>query len=140
MKEKKRRTPRRFDVSFKLNVLKEYYESGCSLNSISRKYSLSASNICVWEREFALKTLPLPSDISELEARIFMGRVRKEWQKKSARRSAVPSEEERLREENARLRKALEFSELRNEALNTVLKIGREQYGVDLLKKVGAKQ
>ena len=69
-----------------------------------------------------------------------MGRVRKEWQKKSARRSAVPSEEERLREENARLRKALEFSELRNEALNTVLKIGREQYGVDLLKKVGAKQ
>lgn len=50
------------------------------------------------------------------------------------------SEEERLREENARLRKALEYSELRNEALNEVLKIGREQYGIDLLKKAGAKQ
>ena len=40
----------------------------------------------------------------------------------------------------SRLRKALEYSELRNEALNEVLKIGREQYGIDLLKKAGAKQ
>lgn len=39
-----------------------------------------------------------------------------------------------------RLRKALEYSELRNEALHEVLKIGREQFGIDLLKKVGAKQ
>lgn len=46
------------------------------------------------------------------------------------------SEAERLRDENARLRKALEYSELRNEALNEVLKIGREQYGIDLLKKL----
>lgn len=50
------------------------------------------------------------------------------------------SEYDLLREENQRLRKALEYSELRNEALNEVLKIGREKYGVDLLKKVGAKQ
>ena len=52
----------------------------------------------------------------------------------------VMSEEEKLRDENARLRKALEYSELRNEALNEVLKIGKEQYGIDLLKKAGAKQ
>lgn len=50
------------------------------------------------------------------------------------------SEEERLRDEVARLRKALEYSELRNEALNEVLKIGRELYGIDLLKKAGAKR
>ena len=52
----------------------------------------------------------------------------------------VKKELDELREENARLRKALEYSELRNEALNEVLKIGREQYGIDLLKKAGAKQ
>ena len=50
------------------------------------------------------------------------------------------TELERLRDENQRLRKALSYSELRNEALNEVLKIGREQYGIDLLKKAGAKQ
>ena len=50
------------------------------------------------------------------------------------------SREEEMQAEITRLRKALEYSELRNEALNEVLKIGREQYGIDLLKKVGAKQ
>ena len=54
--------------------------------------------------------------------------------------NVIAWEEDKLREENARLRKALEYSELRNEALNEVLKIGREQYGIDLLKKAGAKQ
>lgn len=46
------------------------------------------------------------------------------------------SEEDKLRDEISRLRKALEYSELRNEALNEVLKIGKEQYGIDLLKKL----
>ena len=50
------------------------------------------------------------------------------------------SREEELEDEIMRLRKALEYSELRNEALHEVLKIGREQFGIDLLKKVGAKQ
>ena len=45
-----------------------------------------------------------------------------------------------LEDEIMRLRKALEYSEIRNEALHEVLKIGREQFGIDLLKKVGAKQ
>ena len=54
--------------------------------------------------------------------------------------SAEMTELEKLREENIRLRKALSYSELRNEALNEVLKIGRERYGIDLLKKAGAKQ
>lgn len=117
----------------------DYYESGSSLERISRKYSLSSSNIREWERKFAAEMLPLPSDISELEAEVFMSRVKK----CSVRRvvaSPAMSEEERLREENARLRKALEYSELRNEALSEVLRIGREQYGIDLLKKAGAKQ
>lgn len=140
MKEKKRRSPRRFDAQFKLGVLKEYYESGCSLVSISRKYSIGCTNIRMWERKFATQSLPLPPEISELEARVFMARAKKEQKNRERSSSPFMSEEERLRDENSRLRKALEYSELRNEALNEVLKIGREQYGIDLLKKAGAKQ
>lgn len=54
--------------------------------------------------------------------------------------SQVKSDTELLQDEISRLRKALAYSKLRNEALNEVLKIGREKYGIDLLKKVGAKQ
>ena len=54
--------------------------------------------------------------------------------------SAEMTELEKLRDENLRLRKALSYSELRNEALHEVLRIGRDRYGIDLLKKAGAKQ
>ncbi|WP_337438608.1 transposase [Prevotella sp.] len=133
--KKERRTPRHFDDQFRLSVLKDYYESGASYSQISRKYDVSSGNVIAWERKYMNKCVPLPADIQELEKQVFMAKKSKE-----ARVPQVKSEEDKLREENARLRKALEYSELRNEALNEVLKIGREQYGIDLLKKAGAKQ
>ena len=133
--KKERRTPRHFDDQFRLSVLKDYYESGASYYQIARKYGVGCSNIITWERKYMNKCVPLPADIQELEKQVFMAKKSKE-----ARVPQVKSEEDKLREENARLRKALEYSELRNEALNEVLKIGREQYGIDLLKKAGAKQ
>ncbi|MGN0351035.1 MAG: transposase [Roseburia sp.] len=131
--KKKRKNRRHFDDQFKLSVLKDYYESGMSYYQIAIKYDISSGNIFHWERKYLNKIVPLPSDIQELEEQVFMAKTKKE---------IIPpvSEEERLRDENIRLRKALEYSELRNEALHEVLKIGREQYGIDLLKKVGAKQ
>ena len=133
--KKERRTPRHFDDQFRLSVLKDYYESGASYSQISRKYDVSSGNVIAWERKYMNKCVPLPADIQELEKQVFMAKKSKE-----ARVPQVKSEEDKLREENARLRKALEYSELRNEALNEVLKIGRDQYGIDLLKKAGAKQ
>ena len=133
--KKERRTPRHFDDQFRLSVLKDYYESGASYSQISRKYDVSSGNDIAWERKYMNKCVPLPADIQELEKQVFMAKKSKE-----ARVPQVKSEEDKLREENARLRKALEYSELRNEALNEVLKIGREQYGIDLLKKAGSKQ
>ena len=88
-----------------------------------------------WEKKYLEKCVSLPSDIQELERLVYMAK-----KSKDERLSQSQSEELRLREENARLRKALEYSELRNEALHEVLKIGVERYGIDLLKKAGAKQ
>ena len=79
----------------------------------------------------AEKNLPLSS---ELLRKLEQMRTFKETAKVSR------SREEELEDEIMRLRKALEYSELRNEALHEVLKIGREEFGIDLLKKVGAKQ
>ena len=60
--------------------------------------------------------------------------------KPTKKREAHLTREEQLVKEIENLRKALAYSELRNEALHEVLKIGKEQYGLDLLKKAGAKQ
>ena len=60
--------------------------------------------------------------------------------KPTKKREEALTREEQLVKEIENLRKALAYSELRNEALHEVLKIGKEQYGLDLLKKAGAKQ
>ena len=133
--KKEGKTVRHFDDQFRLSVLKDYYESGASYYQIARKYDVATGNVIAWERKYMNKCVPLPSDIQELEKRGFMAK-----KVRDSKPQQVMSEEEKLRDENARLRKALEYSELRNEALNEVLKIGKEQYGIDLLKKAGARQ
>ena len=136
--KKERRCRRQFDDQFRLSVLKDYYESGCSYSEIARKYDINSGNIIHWERKYMNKCVPLSSDIHELEQQVIMA---KKTRKTNAAVCPQPlSEEERLKAENARLRKALAYSELRNEALHEVLKIGKEQYGIDLLKKAGANQ
>ena len=116
---------RKFSIEFKLSVLSDYFQSNQS--------ELSKGTILRWEKEYVLaeKALPLSS---ELLRKLEQMRTLKETSKVSR------SREEELEDEIMRLRKALEYSELRNEALHEVLKIGREQFGIDLLKKVGAKQ
>lgn len=134
--EKKKSTHRKFDLEFKLSVLKEYYESGSSKGFIARKYEIDHSYLIRWERELALseKDLTLSSELcSKLEA------MRKSRKQRDT--SNVPlTREQELEAEIQRLKQALEYSELRNEALHEVIKIGHEQYGIDLLKKAGAKQ
>lgn len=124
---------RKFSIEFKLSVLSDYFQSNQSEGSICKKYQLSKGTILRWEKEYVLaeKALPLSS---ELLRKLEQMRTFKETSKVSR------SREEELEDEIMRLRKALEYSELRNEALHEVLKIGREQFGIDLLKKVGAKQ
>lgn len=117
-------------------MLKEYYESGSTKYSLCKKYSVDYVTFSRWESYFESKTLSLPSDLTELEYQVYMARKKSE----SSKATGPQTESERLREENLRLRKALAYSELRNEALHELLKIGREQYGIDLLKKAGAKR
>ncbi|MDY5773205.1 MAG: transposase [Bacteroidaceae bacterium] len=133
-KERLKRQP--FSMDFKFRLLKEYYESGLSMYSISKKHGVNSVTFLRWVKSIESQSLSLPEELSELENQIYMKR------KKPIERNTSPemTELERLRDENLRLRKALSYSELRNEALHEVLKIGRDRYGIDLLKKAGAKQ
>ena len=121
----------RYSLDFKLKVLSDYYRSGLTKYFIEQRDGLVHGSIFRWEKA---KDLSLSQDLlSQIET------MRKAKEKKSQVTSSLSKEEE-LQAELLRLRKALEYSELRNEALSEVLKIGREEYGIDLLKKAGAKQ
>ena len=127
---------RQFSMDFKLQLLKEYYESGSSMYGISKKYGVDDATFIRWVKLYESKSLSLPQELIELENKVYMARKKSIEEKPSSEMTEL----ERLRDENLRLRKALSYSELRNEALHEVLKIGRERYGLDLLKKAGAKQ
>ncbi|MEE1316683.1 MAG: transposase [Prevotella sp.] len=136
---KKSKKIRVFDDQFRLRMLKEYYEGSECLHAFCKRNDIQHNRIAYWERKYLEKVVSLPSDLNDLLNKVYMARDK--WRKlHPVVEAEEKSEYDLLREENQRLRKALEYSELRNEALNEVLKIGREKYGVDLLKKVGAKQ
>jgi len=123
-------------MDFKLQLLKEYYQSGSTKYSICKQYGVDNATFLRWVREFESKSLSLPEELRELENQVYMAR-KKSTEKKP---SSDMIELEKIQDENHRLRKALSCSELREEALNEVLKIGRERYGINLLKKAGARQ
>ncbi|MDO5572337.1 MAG: transposase [Bacteroidales bacterium] len=136
--DKLRKSPRQFEMSFKLAVLQDYYESGNSKLSICKKHQIALSAFLRWQSSFENKAISLPDDLNELESKIYMAHQKRKIQESED--SPVLSESERLRNENERLRKALAYSELRNEGLSEIIKISSEKYGIDLLKKAGAKQ
>ncbi|WP_308226340.1 hypothetical protein [uncultured Prevotella sp.] len=126
-----------FSEDFKLSVLKYMYENNLSVYSTAKKYGFKASScIFAWSKKY-----PVDSKLLSLSDEIITRVQSMQKKRKTFVKPTAPStREEQLAQEVSNLRKALAYSELRNEALNEVLKIGREQYGIDLLKKVGAKQ
>ena len=126
-----------FSEDFKLSVLKDMYENNLSVYSTAKKYGFKASScIFAWSKKY-----PVDSKLLSLSDEIITRVQSMQKKRKTFVKPTAPStREEQLAQEVSNLRKALAYSELRNEALNEVLKIGREQYGIALLKKVGAKQ
>ena len=123
-------------MDFVLSMLQEYYKGEKSQNALCKERGIDITTFLRWRRRYEGKGIPLPCGISALESQVYkMAQKRHE--------EDIPSpktEEDRLREENERLRKAMSYSELRNEALSELIKIGKERYGLDLLKKAGAKR
>ena len=59
-------------MDFKLQLLKEYYESGSSMHSISKQHGVNDVTFYRWVRSFESKGLSLPSELSELENQVYM--------------------------------------------------------------------
>jgi hypothetical protein len=113
------------------------YENDLSYNFTAKKYGIrSPRTLPLWEEEFPLDTKSL-SLSEEVINKVKSMRSKKEA---SAASKANQTREQVLESQIVSLRKALTYSELRNEGLLELLRIGKEEFGIDLLKKDGAKQ
>lgn len=129
-KKSRRRT---FSDDFVLNLLRDYYSSGVSKSFICRKYDIESASLYYWLKKYDLegKELSLSQEI--------INQV-KAMRKKKDMEKVPKTREDELEQQVANLKKALEYSELRNKGLMKIIEISSKEYGEDLLKKVGAKQ
>lgn len=129
-KQKRHSSHRHFSSDFKLSVLTDYRSSNMSKYAICRKYGIYQQSLDDWLTLYSQESLSLPKEIIQKISSL----------KKKKDPVSPQTEEEKLRAEVSRLQEALKYSELRVEGLTELLKIGKEEFGLDLLKKGGAEQ
>ena len=119
-------THRKFTEAFKMQVLSDYYSNGCNVRATARKWGIVHQNILQWLKDSCKnqnKDVSLPQEESETD---------------------MSSEEKQdilaLQERISQLEKSLEYERLRVSAYERLIEIVKQEDGIDVLKKDGAKQ
>lgn len=99
-----------------------YFKSGLSCRQFALQHGIDRSTLSLWlsSCKNAEKSVPLQSKLIDMDAKDEML--------------------EKLRAENEKLRHNLEFERLRVRAYERLIEIVKEEDGIDVLKKDGAKQ
>lgn len=119
----KRRT---FTEAFKMQVLSDYYSNGCNVRATARKWGIVHQNILQWLKDSCKnqnKDVSLPQEESETDMR-------------SEEKQDILALQERIYQ----LEKSLEYERLRVSAYERLIEIVKQEDGIDVLKKDGAKQ
>ncbi len=115
-------TKNHYSKQFKHQVLEDYFQSGISSTECAKKWKVPQPTIYFW-----LQTCKNDrKSVSLYSKKIHM----------DAKDQAL----ENLRVENERLRREVEYQKLKTAGYERLLEIIKEEDGIDLLKKDGAKQ
>lgn len=119
---------KKYDDSFKLQVLSDYYISGMSKNFIAHKWEVTDQSLRNWQKVWPIdsKALSLPDEI--ISSYRMGGKDRGK------------TDEQILQERIASLERSLQMERMRCRALETVIEIAEREEGISILKKDGVKQ
>lgn len=111
-----------YSLTEKHSILDLYFKSGLSCRQFALQHGIDRSTLSLWlsSCKNAKKSVPLQSKLIGMDAKDEML--------------------EKLRAENEKLRHNLEFERLRVRAYERLIEIVKEEDGIDVLKKDGAKQ
>jgi transposase-like protein len=114
--------PSKYERTFKLKVVKEFMEGDQSLRQIARQFGISTSAVSIWFNKYS-------SDLTEKEKIINVSMTEEE-------QSAFDA----LQKQMEGLQKKLDYEQMKNFALETMIDLAKEELGVDIRKNSGAKQ
>ena len=118
----------KYDNTFKLQVLSDYYSSGMSKSFISRKWGISHPTLIKWQKLWPIdsKALSLPDEIISTY--------------RMGGKDRGKTDEQIYQERIAELEKSLQMERMRCRALEKVIEIAEREEGISILKKDGVKQ
>ena len=111
-----------YSESFRRQVLEDYFRSGASKQSIAQKWKIPPTSLQNWVNACRIEEKSVS------------------LQPKSQVMDAKDQVIDDLRAENERLRREVEYNKLRVAGYERLLEIIKQEDGIDLLKKDGAKQ
>ena len=117
-----KQTRNHYSKSFKQQVLEDYFQSGMTQNECALKWKINKTSMCEW-----LSSCKSEKKVVSLHS-------------KSNIMDAKDQALENLRVENERLRREVEYQKLKTAGYERLLEIVKQEDGIDLLKKDGAKQ
>ena len=117
-----KQTRNHYSQSFKQQVLDDYFQSGMNQVECARKWQIKRPTLTLW----------LSSCVNQKKA--------VSLHPKSKHMDAKDQAIADLRLENERLRREVEYNKLRAAGYERLLEIVKQEDGIDLLKKDGAKQ
>jgi len=110
----------RYDISLKRQVARAYLEGDQSTTQIGALYHVSHQHVSHWAKQFSseLAIEPIATPMTEQEQKDL----------------------ELLKKQNEALKKKLEYEQMKNFALETMVDLAKSELGIDLRKNSGAKQ
>ena len=117
-----KQTRNHYSESFKQQVLDDYFQSGMNQVQCAQKWLIKRPTLTKWLGDCTIEKKVVPSRPNQK----FM----------DAKDQAL----ENMRVENERLRREVEYQKLKGASYERLLEIVKQEDGIDLLKKDGAKQ
>ena len=127
MKKEELSKKRYYPEELKLSVLRDYYESGSSLNSTAKKWGLSSNSLIrLWKDRYPIDSKSLSLSRKKIDE-IMKTRMPK-------------TKEEELSARIKELEKALEYEKLKSLAYNTMIDIAEKEFNIPIRKKPCTRQ
>jgi transposase-like protein len=111
----------KYDISFLRKICMEYQNGDLSLYQLEAKYLVSRQTICRWTKQFS-------SELGE------------EINSSPPMTTQEQQDVEALQKQIEALTKKLEYEQIRNFALETMVDLAKTELGIDVRKNFGAKQ
>jgi transposase-like protein len=137
-----KRRHQRHSWLFRRQVALEYLAGGLTLQELSAKYNVPYQTIGDWGRTYGKdlerKKVVIFKDMTAEEQKNY-DELRQQNELLKMQLESIQSDQE-LKKENKTLKEELEFAQMKAKAMEIIMDLAKEEYGIDLRKNSGARQ